>query len=566
MLPTEQMTHPSEVQSVLNAGRRHSSVERPSVVLRPTDWEYAPGDSTLGLTVPSTAMPEKRKSITIRHRVLTPRTPMWYVRNVPVDTPLVMRVAADDGAQVYVDGERLYQVRPETYRLAPAPGPREVRIRVLNNAVFGGLNSVRFYRASDYEAYRSALRLRGRLDTLVSKLAHWREPEPEVVRAVQSAVKNPTPATISSAEDAFCSWPWITAGPILQEPGPRRMTVLWETDCSATAYVRWGRSPDSLRHRVPAIKTAGAYEASLAHLPPDTTIHYRVYTRQSRSARHAFKTQAEPSPGGHPGDFRFTAWGDSQNGWGVFRQVVHAMRSEPQVFSIGIGDYVSDGSDARSWRQFMNILYPLASQVPVHLIPGNHDYDGFYDDLHPRHFARYARNGEHLNYKAWTYGNARFVAIDPNENFPVHIEAGSEQHRWLMNQLRSDAWTKATWRFLLVHQPPYAEMSAVWNGQPTVRALLDTLAVETEIDVVLSGHNHDYERWSRTVEGHTTHYLTLGGAGGPLTASERTDWPRVDVTALRHHYGMFHVRGDTLQFKAIPADQGTPLDTFIAVK
>jgi len=569
MRPTEHVDHPPYVKTVLDTWRERAPIERPPSVARPTSWRFGLGDSTRGLTVSASAMPTDTEPVTLRHRLLTPSMPMWYARELSVGEPLIMRVSADDGAQVYVDGRRLYQNSPYTYLLKPASDPQEVRIRVLNNAVFGGLNSVRLYRAEAFADYRAKQRLRGRVDTLVAKLAHWQMPNRRVAQLVGRAVAEPSPSHVDAAEAQFCAWPWMVAGPLVQAPRHGVRSIVWETDCPGASHLQWGTAPDALERRVPAADSAEVYEAVLRDLPAGRTIYYRIHAGSTRS--RIFRLEApRTAEGGStelaPASFSFTAWGDPQNGWPVFRQVIHALRDEPQAFSIGLGDYVSNGSVARSWYEFWRTLQPLGARVPIHLVAGNHDYDGFYDDLHPKHFARYVRNGPHRGFKAWTYGNARFVALDPNENFPVYIEPGSTQHRWLRRELRSPAWHEATWRFLLVHQPPYAEMSAAWDGYRTIRALTDTLVGAHEIDFVLSGHNHDYERWSRTVDGHTTHYLTLGGAGGGLTGPTRTDWPRVDVTALRHHYGAFTVHGDTVRFRAVPADRGELLDAFTAVK
>ena len=569
MRPTSHVDHPPYVQTVLDAWRGRAPMTRPPVVAQPTSWRFALGDSTRGLTVPASAMPSNTEPVTLRHRLLTPSMPMWYVRELLVEEPLIMRVSADDGAQVYVDGQRLYQRRPYTYLLRPAPEPQEVRIRVLNNAIFGGLNRVRLYRAEAYANYRAQQRLRGRIDTLVTKLAHWRTPERRVAESITQAVAEPTTSHVETAEAQFCDWPWIVAGPLVQVPQPGVRSIVWETDCPGSSQLQWGTAPDALDRHVPGVDSAGVHEALLTNLPVDRTIYYRVRAGSTHSRTYRLEAPRRTEGGRAkppPTPFSFTAWGDPQNGWPAFRQVIHALRDEPQAFSIGLGDYVSNGSVARSWYQFWRTLQPLAARVPVHLVAGNHDYDGFYDDMHPKHFARYVRNGPHLGYKAWSYGNARFVALDPNENFPVFIKPGSPQHRWLQQELQSSEWTEATWRFLIVHQPPYAEMSAAWDGYRSVRALTDTLAAVHKIDFVLSGHNHDYERWSRTLDGHTTHYLTLGGAGGPLTSDTRTKWPRVDVTALRHHYGAFTVNGDTVRVRAVPADRGEPLDAFTAIR
>lgn len=559
--PTDHVIHTPAVEAMTAAYERLPDLVRPTPVASPTEWAYAVGNASRGFSVDASAMPEAADTVSLRHRVLHPNTPLWYRRDMAVDDTLVMAVAADDGAQVFVDGVRRLQFAPNRFVLAPSPEPVNVRIRVLNNAMHGGLNRVTLYPKKAFDRYREDVRRRERLDTLVTKLRRWRRPPPLAVEAVADAVRTDTDQAVEAARATLAHWPMIVAGPYLQQPGPCAMTVVWETDApSDTAYVAWGEASGAMDRRTEAMRRHGVYAARLDDLDPNTVYRYRVHTGASVSSTYRFSTDREEGP------FAFAVWGDSQGGWPVFAQNVQVMRDLPIDFSIGIGDFVSDGSDLHAWHAFFGTLQPLAARVPVHLIPGNHDYDGYYDDLRPRYFEKYARNGERPNYKAWSYGSARFVAIDPNENFPIGLREGSAQHRWFLEELSSEAWQAATWRFVLVHQPPYAQAWQGYHGDEVIRDLIVPHAAEAGIDVVLSGHNHNYERLTRTTDGHTTHYLVVGGGGGALDQAPHSEWPQMDRLVLRHHVGYFEVEGDTLRFEAHATDREKVLDTIRIVR
>ena len=82
-----------------------------------------------------------------------------------------------------------------------------------------------------------------------------------------------------------------------------------------------------------------------------------------------------------------------------------------------------------------------------------------------------------------------------------------EQRRWLETTLRR---SDATWKIVAVHHPPY---SAGYQGSS--RAVRDTfvpLFERYDVQLVLSGHDHDYQR-SKVINGVT--YVVTGAAGAP---------------------------------------------------
>ncbi len=106
-------------------------------------WRYVEGDRTEGLRPPARVMPAGAAVVTLPHRVMAPNTPLWYWRAMPIPPGSALLVEADDGAQVFVDGARLDHYR-RWFFVAEASAPtRRVAVRVMNNAMQGGLRTVR---------------------------------------------------------------------------------------------------------------------------------------------------------------------------------------------------------------------------------------------------------------------------------------------------------------------------------------------------------------------------------------------------------------------------------------
>jgi hypothetical protein len=76
------------------------------------------------------------------------------------------------------------------------------------------------------------------------------------------------------------------------------------------------------------------------------------------------------------------------------------------------------------------------------------------------------------------------------------------------------------------------------------------------VDLVLNGHNHNYQR--SIVNG--IPYIVTGGAGAEL---DHLDGPDPDTEAFYngHHLVYFTVEGETLTGRALTTD-GTTVDTF----
>ncbi|MCB0572163.1 MAG: metallophosphoesterase, partial [Phaeodactylibacter sp.] len=336
----------------------------------------------------------------------------------------------------------------------------------------------------------------------------------------------------------------LMAGPYLQRTAEGQWVVMMETRPGQAAPVlRWGSSHGAVDRPL-----EGAYHDNYwaFALPPeanacDTAYYQPVINGEAGPIAAIARRESVP--------FTFTAWGDSQGGWRVFREHNRQMAQSHPHFTIGLGDLVDDGVNTWQWRAMLHCLQPLASQSPVYFIPGNHDYDGYYDSLYSANYHRYSA---WPNYYSWVYGNAIFLALDPNQNFPLGID--STQEHWLETVIQSEPWRNARWRFVLLHQPPYAQGWPGYHGDGFIRQLADSLAEPAGIDFVLSGHCHDFERLTKNYGRQQTHFIVLGGAGGSLEPPESSDAPVMDKVVKDYHYGQFRVGHEKVSFQAIGLD------------
>jgi predicted phosphodiesterase len=167
--------------------------------------------------------------------------------------------------------------------------------------------------------------------------------------------------------------------------------------------------------------------------------------------------------------------------------------------------------------------------APIVAIPGNHDGDALDPSIEPSLSAFVAnfcsptpvhspdaRDVERLTMTQpnvyWTLLTPVLTIVGIYTNVPEGGEVDATQAAWLAGELR-DA-PPALPLAVSLHHPIYSA-DVFHGGSKKMAALLDTATATAgrSPDVVLTGHVHNYQRFSRTVNGRTVPYV-IAGAGG----------------------------------------------------
>jgi len=191
--------------------------------------------------------------------------------------------------------------------------------------------------------------------------------------------------------------------------------------------------------------------------------------------------------------------------------------SPDAVFTTGDNAY-PDGSPADYARAYEPTWGSFRDRT--HPVPGNHEYrtDGAAGYL--GYFGRDAVTNDVDGglYYAWDVGNGwRAYAVN------TEIETSGAQLEWLR---RDVAEHPAEHYLLYTHHPRYTS-SANHEPSTAVCPLWDALASAGDLAIVLSGHNHQYERFApmdcagnATAEGARS--FVVGSGGKTLYAFGRT--------------------------------------------
>lgn len=173
---------------------------------------------------------------------------------------------------------------------------------------------------------------------------------------------------------------------------------------------------------------------------------------------------------------------------------------------------------ADTYVDLFNSLADVMATGPAHFCIGNHERegDGEFELFYRRLFAA-RRDGEPTHYHAFTYGGVRFLVLNSENDF----EAGTEQYKRVERELQAvrddDALQSAVVAF---HRPffTFSKSSPDFGTRDTFHPLFK----KYDVPLVLTGHNHCYERFE--ADGVT--YIVDGGGGA---APYSPDYNREEV-------------------------------------
>jgi hypothetical protein len=337
--------------------------------------------------------------------------------------------------------------------------------------------------------------------------------------------------------------PRLVKGPYLTELDAHGVTVRCQLEGAPTAVVRVVRDDGADAGGAPAstatsASVSGLQVARVAGLEPSTRYAYSVHVGTASGATvGAGHFATGPAPGSAT-PTTFLVYGDDRTDEAAHAAVVHAMTAVPADFLVQTGDMVAYGGSADEWQRFFDIERPLLADRPLFAAIGNHE---LVDDAAGAAFARFFGVVEGDAGSA-RVGNVRLFLLNTVQDWQ-----GSEERAWLDRELaRSDAEGEGVWRIAVMHHGPW---SAGPHGPNTrlVEAHFPELLSLHKIDLLLAGHDHDYERGQGLLK-----YIVSGGGGAPLYPPQPTATTRKAEAA--HHFVAVSAGARELRIVATRAD------------
>ena len=294
-------------------------------------------------------------------------------------------------------------------------------------------------------------------------------------------------------------------------PAHTSMTVTWHTQTNVVAEVAYGTSSGTLDHTETGITNEGPgslgfiHEVTLNDLDPDTTYYYRVgEAAEGYSLERDFTTAIVPHP--DCGEYRFVFLGDNRpdptfGGGENYDQILLQADDHNAAFVLAGGDLVIDGDNLGQWDTFLKYTESTSGWRPFMPCLGNHDTgpgegDGaFYNRLFalPRSAGPFGSATE--DYYYFLYGNAVIVSLS-TETFDGGAIPFQKQADYLDEVLTQHP---QKWKIVIYHKPSYTYKGALGvshePNEEKQNAALTPVFDAHHVDVVVSSHNHWYERY-----------------------------------------------------------------------
>jgi hypothetical protein len=349
-------------------------------------------------------------------------------------------------------------------------------------------------------------------------------------------------------------------------------------------------------------QTVFTYHATLDRLAPQSTYHYTVTADNDRQPS-AFAATFQTAPHGRVG-FRWTSYGDLATpvtSWVMSspqsRHAVDAVERFEPLFHLLNGDlcYANLNPTAQPavWADFGRNVQRSAAYRPWMPCPGNHEIEfGNGEQGMNSYLTRFSLpdNGTRFPGRWYRFrvGSALFISlaaddviyqdsgafvtgpapllpasstglapIQPGTSLYVHGYSHGAQTRWLEETLaaaKQDAGID--WIIVQMHQDA---LSSSKNGNGSDKGIRETwlpLFDRFGVDLVLCGHDHDYER-SWPVRG-CNHHVGRDAANGTLVD---TCQPHPVVTA-EPAGGTFDTSGGTIHLILGGGGTSSPLDVY----
>lgn len=309
----------------------------------------------------------------------------------------------------------------------------------------------------------------------------------------------------------------INHKPYLQALTDNSVSIIWTSDKPAIAWVELAPEdgthfyqearPKYFASKDGFKKVGKLHEVKLTNLEPNTIYRYRVYcqevlkhegtdvlygktvaTNVYRQEPLRFKTN------GSKENISFAVVNDIHGRNDLLKNLIGQVDLKTTDFIVFNGDMVDNLlSEQQMFGGFLDTATALfADEIPIYYARGNHETRGPFAP----EFSQYFPTNSGKLYYAFSIGDVCFVVLDSGEDKPdSDIEYSgivdmdnyrSEQAIWLEEVLQSPMYTKAKYKIVISHMPPFGG----WHGELDIADKFVPLLNEAGAQIMLSGHLH----------------------------------------------------------------------------
>jgi len=409
-----------------------------------------------------------------------------------------------------------------------------------------------------------------------------------------------------------------TSGRLTHTTSPDEMTVSWITGDGAKGQtLQFGSFAGKLDHSLDATRLPGYnrldmcggvakgkgfrdpgtfWTATMTGLSPGDKVHYRYGSDADGWSEPGFFFP-RPTPdmavkvfvfgdlGTHSPDATEQPWDSVAS-----RNSTDAMFLESlgRTLAFHVGDISYAVGYASKWDDFGSQIAPIATRMPYMTAIGNHERDwpggiiavedsggecGVPYDL------RFPMPGTDRDapWYSFDHGPVHFTVISSEHDL-------DDQYKFVIKDLAAVNRTITPWVVFATHRPLYVSStnSNIPDGDQTMasqlRNVFEELLYVAEVDIVLAGHHHSYQRTCPVFKGACTKprpnatadaymgpvHIIAGMAGAASTTNIQTPQPPIYQMVDAEHHGYMRLNADktTLSMEYVRTDDSTIHDKF----
>ncbi|WP_169746204.1 purple acid phosphatase family protein [Kosmotoga pacifica] len=277
---------------------------------------------------------------------------------------------------------------------------------------------------------------------------------------------------------------------IITAPSTSTVQFSWYTESAVVCkvYIYSENTSKELSEATPSV----FHSMEASELSPDTQYKYRIECDATKAYIQAGSFSIPLNPGNN---FSFVVYGDSRSNPRMHAKVAEAISKKKPLFVMHTGDIVYSDERLDDWADFFQATVALGNALFFPVI-GNHERTA-------ENYKRFFSLPGNESYYSFKVGELLFIALNTNERFDSY----SKQYKWLKSLLSTE---KAEFTVVILHHPPFSY--GPHGDSYYVKNFLVPLFEQYGIDLVISGHDHNYQR----IVCNNLTYIVTGGGGASI--------------------------------------------------
>ncbi|MFC2117407.1 metallophosphoesterase family protein [Bacteroidota bacterium] len=331
----------------------------------------------------------------------------------------------------------------------------------------------------------------------------------------------------------------ITHGPYLVEPGENAITIIWFTnkecfswveycgDANFGTFPNWGGYPEIAKSSINGLIDANSkmHSIRITDLKEGKKYRYRIVSKEILQF-DPYEVLYGDTVVGEIYEFETLDPNKNSFSFGVIadlhenESVLDALLQNNPVDSFDMMFFAGDilnwiGNEERIFDGFLDVsVKHFAKEKPFIYTRGNHETRG----PNARKLYSYFPLSSGKYYFSFSHGNVRFIVMDTGEDKPdTHpVYAGlvdfdqyrTEQAHWLEKEIQTDEFKNAQYKIVIFHIPPFTDSKK--HGAVDITDKWGPILNDANIDIVISGHRHRFDRVDPQEEMNNFPVLVLG--------------------------------------------------------